>query len=70
MPDTTAQPRRIGQKIWKVERMGSTYLRTPYIVTDPSCPKGRHPTRNCGCEVFKSKAKAEAYADRKNRDQS
>lgn len=57
---------QIGEKAWKVKRMKHTYARTPFIVVNPECPPGRHPTRDCGCRVFKSEKKADEYAAARN----
>jgi hypothetical protein len=37
-----------------------------FIARAPGCPEGPHPTRHCGCRIFKNPADAEAYANEKN----
>lgn len=49
-----------------VQRMTGTLMRHPWIVIDPTCPPGRHPTRDCRCEVFRSEREAAAYAAEQN----
>lgn len=49
---------------WKVERMTGYKISHPFIVLDPTCPPGRHPTRDCGCKVFKTEREANSYSDR------
>jgi hypothetical protein len=48
-------------KPWQVVRMTGTQMRHPYLARDPKCPEQRHPTRECGCRVFRTTAEAEAY---------
>ena len=56
-----------GKAEWKVERMSGYRISHPFIVLDPGCPPGRHPTRNCGCEVFKKYDQAVAYKNRQEK---
>lgn len=42
-------------------RGGSGTISHPYIAQNPACPEGRHPTRECGCKVFRTVKQAEAY---------
>lgn len=56
----TAEPR------WEVKTMKGTLMGHPFIVTNPSCPEGRHPTRDCGCKVFRYRKEAETYAAERN----
>jgi len=58
-----------GRPQWEVKTMTGYRINSPYIVTDPACPEGRHPTRDCGCRVFKTKKAAQAYADQKMEEQ-
>jgi hypothetical protein len=37
-----------------------------FVARAPGCPEGPHPTRDCGCRIFKNPADAEAYANEKN----
>lgn len=55
---------------WEIKRMsgGSRTINTPFIVVNPKCPEGRHPTRDCGCKVFKTLEAAEAYRDEKEEE--
>jgi hypothetical protein len=46
---------------WSVEHMPGFRISHPYVAHDPACPSGPHPTRNCGCRVFRTIADAEAY---------
>lgn len=50
---------------WRVKRMtgGTGTISHPWIVLDPACPEGRHPTRDCGCAVFRTLPAALAYRD-------
>lgn len=48
---------------WCIQRMTGFTIKHPFIVLDPACPPGRHPTRNCGCQVFRTMAEAEKYRD-------
>jgi hypothetical protein len=41
-----------------------------WFVQAPGCPDGPHPTRNCGCRVFKTPAEAETYAATRNNPNS
>jgi hypothetical protein len=52
-----------------VKRMkgGSGTMSHPFIATNPTCPDGRHPTRVCGCKVFRTEREAQAYAAERNR---
>lgn len=53
--------------MWQVKQMtGFRFTHTRLIVTDPSCPEGRHPTRDCGCRTFNNDRAAQAYADARN----
>lgn len=59
MPDTDTQEWRLG----RVDQ-GRPFQRTishGWAVTAPGCPDGRHPTRDCGCHLFKTHAEAEEY---------
>lgn len=47
--------------VWAVEKMTGFRISHPYAAHDPACPPGRHPTRDCGCRVFRTIAEAEAY---------
>lgn len=47
---------------WRVETMTGFKISTAFIVLDPACPEGRHPTRWCGCQTFRTRAEADAYA--------
>ncbi|HEY9249370.1 MAG TPA: hypothetical protein VIO38_09575 [Rariglobus sp.] len=48
---------------WRIASMtgGSRTITHGVIAVAPGCPDGRHPTRDCGCKVFRSRAAAEAY---------
>jgi hypothetical protein len=54
---------------WGVKRMkgGSGTVSHPFIATNPTCPQGRHPTRVCGCKVFRTEREAQVYAAERNR---
>jgi hypothetical protein len=40
---------------------GSGTISHPWVAVDPQCPPDRHPTRWCGCKVFRTVAEAETY---------
>lgn len=42
-------------------RRGNITINSPVLVRAPGCPEGRHPTRDCGCKVFKRTVDAERY---------
>lgn len=48
---------------WRIQPMrgGSGTISHSVIAIAPGCPDTRHPTRDCGCKVFRSRAQAEAY---------
>lgn len=48
---------------WRVENMhgGSGTISHGVIAVAPGCPAARHPTRDCACKVFPSRARADAY---------
>lgn len=51
---------------WQIRRVdkGRPFQRTishGFVAVAPGCPNGRHPTRDCGCRVFKTDAEAAAY---------
>jgi len=46
---------------WKVQRISGFTLSHPYAAHNPACPEGPHPTRSCGCRVFRSIEEAHAY---------
>lgn len=48
-------------RTWQVVHMTGTQMRHPYLARDPKCPQERHPTRDCGCKVFRTVRDAEAY---------
>lgn len=50
---------------WEIVTMSGYRISHPYLARDPQCPKQRHPTRNCGCEVFKTVAEANKYIEAK-----
>jgi hypothetical protein len=37
-----------------------------WFVQAPGCPDGPHPTRDCGCRVFKDPEAAQQYANTRN----
>jgi hypothetical protein len=39
-----------------------------WFVRAPGCPEGPHPTRDCGCRVFKDPEAAQHYANQKNQE--
>jgi hypothetical protein len=51
------------QSTWRIRSMhgGTGTLTHPVIAVAPGCPDDRHPTRACGCKVFRSRAQADAY---------
>jgi hypothetical protein len=53
---------------WRVERMSGFKISHPFIVVDPLCPPTRHPTRDCGCTVFRTLPKATEYAETKTKE--
>lgn len=50
---------------WRIETMrgGSGTITHSLIAVAPGCPTERHPTRDCGCRAFRSRAQAQAYVD-------
>lgn len=46
---------------WRMKRMTGYRISKPFIVIDPACPDGRHPTTRCGCEVFGTVEEGLAY---------
>jgi hypothetical protein len=48
---------------WRIRNMTgrSGTLSHAVIAIAPGCPDGRHPTRDCACQVFKTPADAETY---------
>lgn len=50
---------------WTIVAMQGFRINSPYLAHDPQCPTGRHPTRHCGCKVFKTMKDAEAYITEK-----
>jgi hypothetical protein len=46
---------------WEIVTMTGFRISHPYLARDPKCPKDRHPTRDCGCKVFKTTAEATRY---------
>lgn len=56
------------EQAWRVSRIKSRTLNIshPFIAQAPGCPDGPHPTRDCGCQVFRTEAQAHAYADSKS----
>lgn len=46
---------------WMVHRIRHS-LTHPWLATAPGCPLDRHPTRWCGCRVFRTEAGALDYA--------
>ena len=48
---------------WRIEVMhgGAGPSTHPIIAVAPGCPATRHPTRDCACKVFRSRAQAMAY---------
>lgn len=51
---------------WRTRRVdeGRPFQRTishGFVAVAPGCPDGRHPTRDCGCRLFKTEADAVAY---------
>ena len=52
---------------WIVKTMTGFRISHPYIAVDPACPDGRHPTRDCGCKVFKTRDEADAYVETKRK---
>lgn len=51
---------------WDIARMDGFRISHPFIVRNPTCPKERHPTRDCGCRVFRTMREAETYRDERN----
>ena len=51
-----------GDPAWEVVRMTGFRISHPFIVRDPACPKERHPTRDCGCKVFRTEREARTYS--------
>lgn len=39
---------------WRVKEMSGYRISHPFIAVAPGCPDDRHPTRDCGCAVFKT----------------
>jgi hypothetical protein len=46
---------------WEIVPMTGFRISHPYIARAPNCPKERHPTRDCGCKVFRTTAEAATY---------
>lgn len=57
------------QGIWTVKQLPGFRINPAIVVTAPGCPDGPHPTRHCGCRVFRLRRAAQTYADQKNRRQ-
>lgn len=57
--------RPLSDRTWRIETMrgGSGTMTHPVIAVAPGCPAERHPTRDCGCKVFRNRAQAQAYID-------
>ena len=55
---------------WEIVQMTGFRINSPYMARDPKCPKERHPTRNCGCRVFKTKKAAQEYIDHHEQGES
>lgn len=51
---------------WRHRTITASGGRVNHVATAPGCPNEPHAMRDCGCEVFKSRRDANAYA----RDQS
>lgn len=45
---------------------GSGTITHPVMAVTPGCPAERHPTRDCRCKPFRSKAQAQAYINTQN----
>jgi hypothetical protein len=54
---------RMSTTSWTIDaiRGGSGTISHSVIAIAPGCPTSRHPTRDCGCKVFRKRADAEAY---------
>ena len=48
-------------RAWQVVRMDGFRISHPFLARDPKCPEERHPTRDCGCQVFRTLDAADAY---------
>jgi len=50
---------------WRVDRIKTRTLNIshPWVAQAPGCPDGPHPTRDCGCKVFRTAADAHTYVD-------
>jgi hypothetical protein len=42
-------------------RGGSGTISHPFLARDPKCPDTPHPTRWCGCKVFRTETAAHEY---------
>lgn len=58
-------------KGWTAHRMrgGSRTLSHGWIAVAPECPLERHPTRDCGCTVFRTPDEAAAFIAAQNATQ-
>lgn len=50
---------------WTVQRVTGFTLTHPWAAHDPACPDGPHPTRDCGCRVFRTESEARTYIQEK-----
>jgi hypothetical protein len=48
-------------RTWQIVRMNGFRISHPFLARDPKCPQERHPTRDCGCRVFRTIRDADAY---------
>ena len=48
---------------WQIVVMAGFRISHPYIAVAPGCEARPHPTRTCGCKVFRTIKEAQAYID-------
>lgn len=51
---------------WRVRRAPGRNKVHPYQVLAPGCPRFSHGTMRCGCESFRTRSEARAFADSRN----
>ena len=48
---------------WQIVQMAGFRISHPWIAVAPGCKAVPHPTRTCGCKVFRTTKEAQAYID-------
>ena len=60
-PEPPPRAAENAERDWLIHRTRGYTMSHPIIVTAPGCPTERHPTRDCGCRVFRTEADAREY---------